>query len=61
MFDGLKNLDLNALPADVWKVVLAIGEQNGRKGPLAPNAAHMPRANQKSAANNNYSQCQSWV
>jgi hypothetical protein len=59
--DGLKNLDLNALPADVWEVVLAIGEQNGRKGPLAPNAAHMPRANQKSAASNNYSQCQSWV
>lgn len=23
-----QNLDLNALPADVWEVVLAIGEQN---------------------------------
>ena len=28
MFDVLKNLDLNALPADVREVVLAVGEQN---------------------------------
>src|SRR5680860_736837 len=28
MFAVLKNLDLNALPADVWEVVLAVGEQN---------------------------------
>jgi transposase len=28
MFAVLKNLDLKALPADVWEVVLAVGEQN---------------------------------
>ncbi len=28
MFDALKNLDLDALPADVRAVVLAVGEHN---------------------------------
>jgi hypothetical protein len=34
---------------------------NGGKGPLAPSTAHKPSASLKLVANNEHSQCQSWV